>query len=308
MKKLIILFFISIINCPGIFAQDLFLSYEKLGVIYKYNLNTKSEEKLFEGYQQSISPDGNNIAFTDTDEKTGGRFISIYNINSKNMTRLKSIPGDNSYFLRYSPDGKYLTFNHWTENEWQIAIASVDDKTFKILTKNKVKNVSGFYSPTFTSDSKSIITHDMSNIFEFSLDGEVMNIFPIDKIDPDKKVFMSSASTVWYDKNNFALIFDCETENEFGGTYENQNRIYRFDIAKNSLTKVSPDEYSATNPAVSFTDGKIFFNAFTKDDVVKKTDGDMEYFEINYSIYSTDIKGDKFSFLLKNGTSPSVNK
>jgi len=104
------------------------MSYEKTGTIYKYNLNTNEDIKLFEGYQQSISPDGKKIAYTESDEKTGGRFISIYDIESKTVKRMTSVPGDNSYFPRYSPDGNYLVFNHWTNNNWQIAIVSVDDR------------------------------------------------------------------------------------------------------------------------------------------------------------------------------------
>ncbi|HRE41750.1 MAG TPA: hypothetical protein PLG90_10480 [Ignavibacteria bacterium] len=308
MLKLIFLIYLYFCVNPILYSQDLFMSYEKTGTIYKYNLNTNEDIKLFEGYQQSISPDGKKIAYTESDEKTGGRFISIYDIESKTVKRMTSVPGDNSYFPRYSPDGNYLVFNHWTNNNWQIAIVSVDDRNFKILTENKIRNLNSFYSPSWTEDSKSIITHDMSNIIEFSIEGEVLNIYPLDKIDPSKKIFFSSASTVWFDKTNFALIFDCEVDNEFGGTYENQNRIYRYDLLKNVITKISPDEYSATNPFISFSSGKIFFNAFTKEDVIKKIEGEMEYFELTYSIYNTDIKGDKFSFVLKNGTSPSLNK
>lgn len=315
LKKLFILIFIFFASQIS-FAQKK-LAFERTGTIYLYSFTDRSEKKLFDGYQQSISPDGNAIAFTETDSM-GNRYIGVYNIFPDGLEpltdaiiRFTSVPGQNNYEPRYSPDGKYLVFSYWNGNDWDAAIIGVDNSGFVNLTEpiRVSKGVTaGFYSPTWSPDSKSIVTHDMNSVYEFDLQGNLLKKYELNSFLNSSKVYPSSASTFTYDKTKKFLIFDAENDMFFDNLEEPINGIYIYDIEDNDVEIISPSDYSSLDPVISYAENKIYFSAFGKKDITKVENDDMDYYELNYSIYKMDMDGDNFEKVLNNALSPSINK
>lgn len=316
MKKLVFILFITLLSSQISFAQKK-LAFERTGTIYLYSFTDKSEKKLFDGYQQSISPDGNAIAFTETDS-LGNRFIATYNIFPDGLEpltdpiiRFTAVPGQNSYEPKYSPDGKYLVFSYWNGNDWDAAIVAVDNSGFVNLTEpiRVSKGVTaGFYSPTWSPDSKSIVVQDMRSVYEFDLKGNLLKKYDLSALLNSAKVYLSSASTFTYDKTKKYLIFDAENEMYFENLEEPINGIYIYDIEDNEVEIISPSDYSSLDPVISYAENKIYFSAFGKKDIRKVENGDLDYYELNYSIYKMDIDGDNFEKILNNALSPSINK
>lgn len=315
-KKIILSFcaFVLVYNIS--FAQKK-MAFERTGTIYLYGFSNKSETKLFDGYQHSISPDGNAIAFTETDSM-GNRYIAVYKIQPNGILpltpefiRFTAVPGSNSYEPRFSPDGKNLVFNYWNGNDWDIAIVGADNSNYFNLTEPlRVSTgfTSGFYSPCWAPDSKSILTHDMKDVYEFDLQGNIINKYSLMKALTDAKVYPSSASVFTYNKNKTHLIFDGENETFFENLEEPVNGIYSYDIKNNSIKMISPEDYSSIHPVIFYDDNKIYYSAFGKKDITvrKSQELDSDYYEIRYSIYTMDMNGNNVTKIIEDAYLPSI--
>jgi TolB protein len=315
-KKIILSICVFVLICNISFAQKK-MAFERTGTIYLYSFDDNSETKLFDGYQHSISPDGNAIAFTETDSM-GNRYIGVYKIQpagilplTPDIIRYTAVPGQNSYEPKYSPDGKNLVFNYWNSNDWDIAIVSADNSNYVNLTEPyRVSTgfTSGFYSPSWSPDSKSIVTHDMSNVYEFDLQGNILNKYPMTKVLTDAKIYPSSASMFTYNKDKTHLIFDGENEMFFENLEEPVNGIYSYDIKNNSIKMISSMDYSSIHPVISYAGNKIYYSAFGKKDItVKKSEElDSDYYEIRYSIYTMNMNGGNVTKIIEDAYSPSI--
>lgn len=95
------------------------------------------------GYvEPRFSPDGNLLAFDLCDKKQCDSVI--YDIAAQTYTALVDLDGRRINKLTFSPNGKTVAFMVWSKDDWpwqktssQIAVGTLDDKTFRVITDMK---------------------------------------------------------------------------------------------------------------------------------------------------------------------------
>lgn len=115
---------------------------------------------LLTGVNPSLSPDGKQIAFTETDAE-GNRFIAVGDALTGKSRRVAGIPGGNSYRPLWSPDGQILTFDHFVQNDWKVARVKVGGGEFQILEGLTRKVASHAWMP----DGKTLLCQDLDGFF-----------------------------------------------------------------------------------------------------------------------------------------------
>lgn len=89
-----------------------------------------------------FSPDGNFLAFDLCDKKQCNSVI--YDIAAQTYIAFVDLEGRRINKLTFSPDGKTVAFMVWAKDEWpwqktfpQIAVGTLDEKTFRVVTDMK---------------------------------------------------------------------------------------------------------------------------------------------------------------------------
>ncbi len=234
-------------------------AYEKDGKIYAYNENSKIDTLITDGQSPSISPSGQQIAFTEFPNNKA-REIAIIDLNTNKKKRL-SVNNDNFYGAMWSPDGRYIAFNYYTHDSaiWQIGIVDSSNKNFRSLT-NFSKWASGAYSPTWTPDSKKIIVHDLKTISIYELDGTVIKTYDVDSITKDH--FISSNTSFFLINNKFIFngTSDDSTVVDTVGEGESwvPEAIYLYNLQDNSIRRITPKGIDCSGFYLQSTDDILF--------------------------------------------------
>src|SRR5262249_16303055 len=141
---------------------------------------------LTNGIFPAISPDGKSVAYT-TVEQTNGHYIrrlAVIDIGSGQHQALNGVPGDNSYYAVWSPDGKWIAFTLQVDGLWHLGMIKPDGTDFRFIKKGEQDKVT-LYSPCWARDGKSIFCEDMTNIYRLSLDGAVLAQWKITTVVPN---------------------------------------------------------------------------------------------------------------------------
>ncbi len=109
------------------------------------------------------------------------RHIGLANVATGKVTILKSIPGDNSFWSAWSPDGKSLLFSLLKDGFWQLGLVNADDTGFRVVRTAKNDNESS-HEPCWAPDGKSFFCHDLDAIYRCDLDGKVLKKWAIHDI------------------------------------------------------------------------------------------------------------------------------
>jgi TolB protein len=160
------------------------IAFERDNGIWVANLDGTSERKIANGIFPAISPDAAFVAFVavEPSETTSIRHIAIVELIDGKTTVLNNLPSDNAYYPVWSPDGKRLAVLV-RENVWQLATVAPDGSDFRIV-KSAVGS-GAFYSPSWARDEGSLYCHDVTNIHQLSLDGQILSTWNVEKTIPN---------------------------------------------------------------------------------------------------------------------------
>src|SRR5207247_11005968 len=143
------------------------------------------QKKIATGALPEISPDGTRVAFnTEADAKARPgpeRHIAVADVASGKVTVLKDIPSDNCFGPVCSPDGSKLAFSIMAEKEWHLGLVNADGAGFRFV-KNAGLKSEAFGAPEWARDGKSIFCHDLDNLYQIDLDGNVLKKWELSKI------------------------------------------------------------------------------------------------------------------------------
>jgi len=280
------------------------IAFQREDGVNLINSDLTGEKYLYKGYDNVISPDGSQIAYTQSNQD-GTRNIVLFNYEINLPVVLNSIEGENSFDASYSPDGKMLVFCNFSGKKWNIARVNTDDSGFKILTASYERDL---FCPTFAPDGKSILCHDMQNFIEMDLNGKILRTYPMNAVFGDKPIYISSANKAYFINNKKEILFDADTEVFFETSREPISNIFVYNIESKTLKNITDEKISSYDPYPVSDGTHILFSAYTKEDLSKSSDPrDNEPVILSW-VYVMNMDGTGKSKLIKNALEPSASK
>src|SRR5438046_1789663 len=242
MKLLAIAIFLCLAFSAPSHAAQRKIAYEHRENIFVADTDGTHQKKIATGALPEISPDGTRVAFnTEADAKTRPgpeRHIAVADLASGKVTVFKDIPSDNCFGPVWSPDGSKLAFSIMAEKEWHLGLVNADGSGFRFV-KNAGLKSDAFGAPTWSADRKSIFCHDLDNLYQIDLDGNVLKKWPLPKVLTEAGMNGGDRLSASIDGKTLLMDVDIGAENERKKWGRRQPAIYKFDLATEKRTTVA---------------------------------------------------------------------
>ena len=243
MKKLYLL----LLALPGMGCRS-FSTREKRGFDYCYqglhgwyvaNYGPGDPQHVYiNGDGPMLSPDGTCIAYTDNGAPDHQRRIAVLNLEAGKVMVLDTAC-HNCYGPVWSPDGEYLAYNAFTGKDWSIKYVDKDNLHPAVLAAPD--SVTGYFSPTWSSDSRKIVIQNMSAIYVYDLDGKVIRRLAVSQL--DSSVSISSASTFLLNGEEDKLVFWGEVDEAVDNMEYPPRAVFVYDLTTGKTSRISPKGY-----------------------------------------------------------------
>jgi len=277
-------------------AAERKIAYEHGENIFVADIDGKHPKKIAAGALPEISPDGTRIAFnTEGDAKTRPgpeRHIAIADVASGKVTILKDIPSDNCFGPVWSPDGTNLAFSIMAEKEWHLGLVNADGSGFRFVKNAELKS-EAFGAPEWARDGRSIFCHDLDNLYQIDLDGNVLKKWELSKILTEAGMNSNDRLSVSPDGNVLLMDVDCGAEHERKNWDGPQPAIYKFDLAGEKAVRVTGKNDFVWEPFWLSNDQFLC--------IMQKEN------ENEPSIYRMSLDGKNAKLLVKHARTPSVS-
>src|SRR5438094_8427140 len=221
------------------------IAYEHRDNIFVADTDGTHQKKIATGALPEISPDGTRVAFnTEADAKARPgpeRHIAIADVASGKVTILKDIPSDNCFGPVWSPDGTKLafsTFSIMAEKAWQLGLVNADGSGFRFVKNAELKS-EALGAPEWARDGKSIFCHDLENLYQIDLDGNVLKKWELSKILTDARMNSNDRLSVSPDGNALLMDVDCGSEHERKNWDGPQPAIEKFELTAEKAVRVT---------------------------------------------------------------------
>jgi TolB protein len=240
------LFIVAIVVCVTLSAlvngADRKIAYNRAGKIFVAEVDGTHSRKIADGDWPEISPDGARIAFnTEGDAKNRPgpeRHIAIVDTISGKVTVLPNIPGDNCFGPVWSPGGKQLAFSIMANGAWHLGLVNIDGSGFR-LVKNAELKPEAFGAPEWARDGKSIFCHDLDNIYQVDLDGNVLKKWALATILTDASMNSGDRLSVSPDGHALLMDVDCSSEHERKNWDGPQPAIEKLDLRADKAVRIT---------------------------------------------------------------------
>jgi TolB protein len=296
MKPLTLLILVCVVFSALTQAAPRKIAYEHRENIFVADTDGTHQKKVASGALPEISPDGTRVAFnTEADSKTRPgpeRHIAVADISSGKVTVLKDIPSDNCFGPVWSPDGKQLAFSIMAEKEWHLGLVNADGSGFRFV-KNAGLKADAFGAPEWARDGKSIFCHDLDNIYQIDLDGNVLKKWELSKILTDASMSGGDRLSVSPDGNTLLMDVDTGSEHERKNWDGPQPAIEKFDLAGEKAVRVTGKDDFVWEP-FWLTSGEFLC-------IMQKEK------ENDPSIYRMSLDGKNPKLLVKHARTPSAS-
>jgi TolB protein len=239
-------FFVAIFVCIAfsalVNAGQRKIAYDRSGKIFVADVDGTHSKKVAEGAWPEISPDGSRVAFnTEGDAKNRPgpeRHIAIADVATGKVTVVPNIPSDNCFGPVWSPDGKQLAFSTMTDNAWHLGLVNADGSGFRFVKSH------AFGAPEWARDGKSIFCHDLDNIYQIDLDGNVLKKWELSKILTDASMNSGNRLSISPDGNSLLMDVDTGSEHERKDWDGPQPAIEKLDLSADKAVRISgKDDY-----------------------------------------------------------------
>lgn len=296
MKPLTLAIFLCIAFPALSDAAERKIAYEHRGNIFVANADGTHQKKIAAGALPEISPDGTRVAFnTSADSKTRPgpeRHIAVADLSSGKVTVLKDIPSDNCFGPVWSPDGSKLAFSIMADKDWQLGLVNADGSGFHFV-KNAALKSDAFGAPEWARDGKSIFCHDLDNIYQIDLDGNVLKKWELAKILTDASMNGGDRLSISPDGKVLLMDVDCGSEHERRNWDGPQPAIEKFDVAGEKAVRVTGKDDFVWEPFWLSNDEFLCI-------MQKEKENDA-------SIYRMSLDGKNAKLLVKHARTPSAS-
>src|SRR5437763_5962537 len=296
MKRLAIWISLLLTFAAPTFGAQRKIAFERGENVWIANLDGSNAKKIAAGSLPNISPDATRLAFnTDEDSKTRPgpeRHIAIADLGTGKITVLKDIPSDNCFGPVWSPDGSKLAFSIMAEKEWHLGLVNADGSGFRFVKNAALKN-DAFGAPEWARDGKSIFCHDLDNIYQIYLDGNVLKKWELSKILTDASMNGGDRLSVSPDGKVLLMDVDCGSEHQRKNWDGPQPAIEKFDIASEKAVRVTGKDDFVWEPF--WLSNEEFLCILQKEN------------ENEPSLYRMPITGKNPKLLAKHARTPSVS-
>jgi TolB protein len=221
-------------------TADRQIAFERDGGIWLGNLDGTSERKIGNGIFPAISTDGTRVAFV-TVELAGTssrRRIAIVETSTGKVSLPQNLPGDNAYYPVWSPDGKRLALLLREKEVWQLATVAPDGSDFRVV-KKAVAN-GAFYSPSWARDQGSIFCHDITNVHQVSLDGQILSTWNVGRAIPNGSMSADGRISVSPDGNRLLLSLDMAEDHDRTDWDGPPPALWTLEIATQKPRRITP--------------------------------------------------------------------
>jgi TolB protein len=272
------------------------IAYEHRDNIFVADADGTHQKKIATGALPEISPDGTRVAFnTVADAKTRPgpeRHIAVADVASGKVTVLKDIPSDNCFGPVWSPDGTKLAFSIMADDEWQLGLVNVDGSGFRFV-KNAALRSDALGAPEWARDGKSIYCHDLDNIYQIDLDGNVLKKWELSKILTDASMNSGDRLSISPDGKVLLMDVDCGAEHERKNWDGPQPAIEKFDLASEKAARITGKDDFVWEPFWLSSDEFLCI-------MQKENENDA-------SIYRMSLDGKSMKLLVKHARTPSAS-
>jgi TolB protein len=272
------------------------IAYEHRDNIFVADPNGTHQKKIAAGALPEISPEGTRVAFnTEADAKTRPgpeRHIAIADVASGKVTVLKDIPSDNCFGPVWSPDGSKLAFSIMAQKEWCLGLVNTDGSGFRFVKNAELKS-EAFGAPVWARDGKSIFCHDLDNLYQIDLDGNVLKKWELSKILTDASMNGNDRLSVSPDGKMLLMDVDTGAEHERKNWDGPQPAIEKFDLASEKAVRVTGKDDFVWDPF--WLTSHEFLCILQKEN------------ENEPSIYRMSLDGKNPKLLVKHARTPSVS-
>jgi TolB protein len=271
------------------------IAFERDNQIWVANLDGSTAYKIAEGNLPDISPDGTRVAFNTNEpsEKLPIRHIAIADLKTGQVSVLKDVPSDNSFGPVWSPDGKWLLFSIYADDDWHLGLIRRDGYGFRFVKKAEKKDHS-YYAPAWYPDGKSFLCHDLDEIYQFDLDGNTIKKWKIHDI--VTKADMNSNSRIAVSPDGRWLVMDVDMD-------EDQDRenwdgpppaVWFFDLTGTRGVRLTPKDFFAWDPTWINSEEVLFLSQAENEE--------------EPSLYRCSIKQREIQRVLKDAATPSASQ
>lgn len=272
------------------------IAYERAEGIFVADLDGSHPKKVATGALPEISPDGTRVAFNTEDDAKNRpgpeRRIAIVDLASSKTTVLKDIPSDNCFGPVWSPDGKQLAFSIMADEVWRLGLVNADGSGFHFLKNAELKS-DAFGAPAWGRDGKSIFCHDLDNLYQVDLDGNVLKKWELAKLLTDASMNSNDRLTVSPDGNVLLMDVDCGAEPQREDWEGPQPAIEKFETGAEKAVRITGKNDFVWEPCwLSPTE---FLCIMQKEN------------ENEPSIYRMPINGKNPKLVVKHARTPSVS-
>ena len=297
MKRLTVVLFVCIAFSGLGNAAEQKIAYERNEAIFVTDLDGNRPKKIAQGALPEISPDGTRIAFNtvgDAKNRPGPeRHIAIADVATSKVTVLPSIPSDNCFGPVWSPDGKQLAFSIMADKAWRLGLVNADGSGFRVV-KNAELRPEAFGAPEWARDGKSIFCHDLDNIYQIDLDGNVLKKWELSKFLTDASMNSGDRLSVSPDGKALLMDVDCGSEHERKNWDGPQPAIEKLDLtADTAAVRVTGKDDFVWEP--------FWLNANEFLCIIQKEK------ENEASIYRMSLDGKNPKLLVKHARTPSAS-
>jgi TolB protein len=296
MKPLTLAIFLCVALTALSRAAQRKIAYEHRDNIFVADIDGTHQKKIAAGALPEISPDATRVAFnTVADAKTRPgpeRHIAVADLSNGKVTVLNDIPSDNCFGPVWSPNGSKLAFSIMAENEWHLGLVNADGSGFRFV-KNAGLKRDALGAPEWARDGKSIFCHDLDNIYQIDLDGNVLKRWELSKILTDASMNSGDRLSVSPDGNVLLMDVDCGAEHDRKNWDGPQPAIEKFDLASEKVVRITSKNDFVWEPFWLSNDEFLC--------ILQKEN------EREPSIYRMSLDGKNAKLLVKHARTPSAS-
>ncbi len=258
MKTLQTLSAIALISSSVLNAQTYCYQNDEHIVVARIDQPDTQPVEVTTGSDASISPDGTQIAFTQSDAK-GDRRIAIADIATGKSQLIPGIPGNNAFMPVWSSDGKQIVFHQFLESDWGFAQVDAAGGNYKVVIEPTQRKVASF-APF--PDGKTWLCQDMQSFFTLKVNSGGAPI--ITEIPKDASLTgLGMPCSVAVAPDGRSALFEMEVPEDMGPEDEYPPMaIFQIEIDTGNIKRITPKGLFADSPSWLPDGARFLFSRF----------------------------------------------